>query len=110
MDAATALNALKTGDLAAFAAAVEWDESEWVSLPAGVLPDGESAPFIGRLGAVTVGITDHGNGRFEARIHSHTDGEPEAIECFAYQRNGIRAAIEGYQTMAASVVRYGQYV
>jgi len=93
MDAATALNALKSGDVTAFVAAVEWDESEWIDVPSGVVPDGMGNPFIGRFGAVTVGIEDHGQGRYEVRLHSHTEGVQEATECYGRQASEIHAVL-----------------
>lgn len=98
MDAASALNALKSGDVPAFIAAVEWDESEWIDVPADLRGD-DGRPFVGRFGSVTVGLTDHGNGKYEMSLHSHANGEDEAKSCYATQSGRIRALLSMAEAM-----------
>lgn len=92
MDAASALNALKSGDVPAFIAAVEWDESEWIDVPADLRGD-DGRPFVGRFGSVSVGFVDSGNGKYTMNLHSHVNGEEEAKGCYASQTGRIHALV-----------------
>jgi hypothetical protein len=85
MDAATLINALRSGDIVTFIGTMEWDERFIPVTPPGMIPDGEMIPFSGLFGVATFGAIQHGNeGKYELRIHTHPD-EQAARECFDRQ-------------------------
>lgn len=102
MDAASALNALKTGDIRTFVAEVDWDECEWIETPDDLRVADEN-PFIGRFGAVTVGLVKQTeSGKYDIRWHNHPNGVDQAKECYATQIGNIRVLLDLAEAMTDS--------
>lgn len=93
MDAATLINALRSGDIARFIDAMGWDKLFIPDVPVGMIPDGEMTPLIGLFGVVTFGVIQHEpNGKYELRLHTHPDTET-ARGCFDQQVEEIKQTL-----------------
>jgi hypothetical protein len=93
MGAATLINALRSGDIARFIDAMEWNKLFIPVTPTGMIPDGEMTPLLGLFGVVTIGAIQHEpNGKYELRLHTHTDAET-ARKCFDLQVEEIKQTL-----------------
>lgn len=100
MNEASALESLKSGDIPAFIAAVDWDESEWIEVPV-IMGPNDGPLFNGRFGTIVTGVAPRGSGMYEVHLHTH-ESDAKATECYAANMTDIHGMLATATAMADS--------